>query len=92
MEFEPEYYAEHPRADADVPVPKSWAMVHRDHCLDQIRQSLMCFGDLSPAPFAAWEGFHLSIAEGRTHTCRKWEGISDWVKIRDQRSSAVPGD
>ncbi|KAL6706994.1 hypothetical protein ACN47E_004944 [Coniothyrium glycines] len=92
MELEPEYYAKHPRPDADVPVPKSWDMVHRDHCLDQIRQSLMCFGDLSPAPFAAWDGFHLSIAEGRTHTCRKWEGISDWVRVRDQYSPSVPGD
>jgi hypothetical protein len=39
-----------------------------DHCLDQIRQSIQCNGDLSPVPLYWWDG---------------WESIREWVDRRN---------
>lgn len=61
---------------------EDWDRIHIDHCLDQIRQAVMCFGDLSPVPLYSWEGAPLGIGQGSVHTCRKWEPIREWVDAR----------
>ncbi|KAI9744826.1 MAG: hypothetical protein M1818_001751 [Claussenomyces sp. TS43310] len=62
-------------------------MEHVDHCLDSIRQSLMCSGDVTPLPWK-WrkndtDGTDLLVPEAHvTHTCRDFDAIVQWAKDR----------
>jgi hypothetical protein len=56
---------------------------HISHCIDLIRQSLMCHSDVTPLVFQ-W-----SEAEQKHepmpniyHTCRNFEAIQEWAKER----------
>ncbi|KAH8694221.1 hypothetical protein BGW36DRAFT_301024, partial [Talaromyces proteolyticus] len=54
---------------------------HYDHCLDSIRQSIMCHGDIATVywqwmPIRRQPLPRLEI----THTCRDFEAIRDWAK------------
>ncbi|KAE8356752.1 hypothetical protein BDV28DRAFT_163765 [Aspergillus coremiiformis] len=57
---------------------------HWDHCIDSIRQTLMCHADVSPIPFhinvPARKGIFPRLAT--THTCRNFTKIQDWAKER----------
>lgn len=59
-----------------------WDRIHIDHCLDQLRQTITCFGDLSPVPLYSWDGAPAGIGRGTEHTCRKLEPIQKWVDGR----------
>jgi hypothetical protein len=84
-----DYYEQHPTHidDPMTRIPPSWPKVHLEHCLDHIRQSIQCFGDLSPGPFFEWRGLDLTIATGQLHTCRDLEQISKW---QDERNENMP--
>ena len=47
QEFNPERYHNSPHAHAHANVDPT---LHRDHCIEAIRQSLMCDADLAPIP------------------------------------------
>jgi hypothetical protein len=56
-------------------------MKHLDHCIESIRQSLMCSGDITPLPFQWWSRYgELSPVAAVTHTCRDFEALRDWAK------------
>jgi hypothetical protein len=56
-------------------------MKHLDHCIDSIRQSLMCSADITPLPYVWWRKFgQLMPTSAVTHTCRDFEAIRDWAK------------
>ncbi|KAF9740465.1 hypothetical protein PMIN06_012999 [Paraphaeosphaeria minitans] len=57
------------------------AMKHLDHCVDSIRQSLMCSADVTPLPYVWWRKYNqLMPTTAVTHTCRDFEAIRDWAK------------
>lgn len=56
-----------------------------DHCIDYIRQALMCHGDVTPIPLY-WKEYDESGAPTRyetnwevTHTCRNWDVLYKWA-------------
>ncbi|KXT09250.1 hypothetical protein AC579_6778 [Pseudocercospora musae] len=54
--------------------------MHLDHCIEQIRQSLMCSLDLTPIPrpwIPAGEIYHADL--DRWHTCRSWDAVRDQI-------------
>lgn len=57
-------------------------MKHIDHCIDHIRQSLQCFGDVSPT------GFFFDPLKGNnprtegTHMCKDFGQIKQWAVER----------
>ena len=56
-------------------------MEHLSHCLDALRQSLMCSADVTPLPWA-WDaaaGEAKEVAEVQ-HTCRDFDAIRAWAK------------
>ncbi|CZR52525.1 uncharacterized protein PAC_02402 [Phialocephala subalpina] len=56
---------------------------HRDHCLDHIRQELMCHADLTPIPVIWYEGHGRSFVQSDVvHTCRNWGVVREYVKER----------
>ncbi|KAI5463886.1 hypothetical protein BGZ63DRAFT_442626 [Mariannaea sp. PMI_226] len=66
--------------------------VHIEHCLDYIRQSIMCCGDLTPVP-VRWHNAskHSRVYSdtGLTHTCRAFAPIRELVTGRHNGSKAV---
>lgn len=64
--------------------------LHRDHCVDAIRQSLMCHADLTPIPSRWFEGLGQSyIDTNRPHVCRNWNSIRAWATERFNGTTAV---
>jgi hypothetical protein len=54
---------------------------HSDHCIDSIRQSLMCSADVTPIVWAWDEKSHRSSHRTDTlHSCRNFEKIQEWAK------------
>ncbi|QLI69052.1 Oxidase ustYa [Metarhizium brunneum] len=54
---------------------------HLEHCIDALRQSLMCSADVTPIPWKWWEEDHEAKAVAEiAHTCRNFEDIRVWAK------------
>ncbi|CEJ81371.1 hypothetical protein VHEMI01501 [[Torrubiella] hemipterigena] len=62
-------------------------ITHLDHCIDVIRQSLMCNADVTPLTFTrdSRDGVAREVAEV-IHQCRDFDAIRDWAATR-----AMPG-
>jgi len=59
------------------------ASEHVIHCVDWIRQSIMCNADTSVIVWQWDDRFNSSIVKGNVaHTCRNFEKIQDWAKQR----------
>ncbi|KAF3009299.1 hypothetical protein E8E15_000434 [Penicillium rubens] len=74
-----DYYAD------SMDLPPEYRRIHIDHCVDHLRQALLCHGDLTPVtmkpvatntslPYSVT--FYLGQTE-REHTCRSAEAIRD---------------
>ncbi|KAK1995763.1 hypothetical protein LX36DRAFT_561358, partial [Colletotrichum falcatum] len=52
---------------------------HADHCIDYIRQAIMCQGDLTPIYFEWRDDRKAYRAEqSNIHQCRSWDAIFEW--------------
>ena len=86
-----EYYAE------SMTLPPEYRRMHVDHCVDHLRQAILCHGDLTPVtmtPVMANTSlpypvtFYLGQTE-REHTCRNHEAILQWVKERGLKTGRI---
>lgn len=62
--------------------------VHLNHCVDQIRQALMCHSDLTPVPMKELEG-EAELGNSQEHTCRDFDAIWQWVGERSKKQKAL---
>ncbi|KAK3688793.1 hypothetical protein B0T22DRAFT_460242 [Podospora appendiculata] len=55
---------------------------HWDHCVDSIRETLMCHADVAPIPFRVNFPANKAIVPrlATTHTCRNFTKIQQWAK------------
>ena len=53
-----------------------------DHCIDSIRETLMCHADVSPMPFRVNVPQNEVIVPrlATTHTCRNFTKVQEWAK------------
>ncbi|KAJ5465847.1 hypothetical protein N7530_009634 [Penicillium desertorum] len=60
-----------------------WTPTHVDHCIDSIRQNLICNADLSLMTFH-WVDDDMAPKPSfrRTHECVNWEKIQEWASKR----------
>lgn len=68
----------------------------QDHCIDSIRQSLMCSADVATMAFSWLPSKILEPNMEVTHTCRNFSKIRDWavsrwVKIPNRRKRVQNG-
>ncbi|KAJ5766228.1 uncharacterized protein N7511_003844 [Penicillium nucicola] len=93
MKLDSDYYSQHmghhQKLDEFISqsphFPDDWSRIHMDHCLDQLRQSIQCQGDLSPVPLYFFGGERVGLGVGQAHTCRKWEPMREWMDVRKER-------
>ncbi|KAJ3473329.1 hypothetical protein NLG97_g10370 [Lecanicillium saksenae] len=56
------------------------ATVHPNHCIEQIRQYIMCLGDMTPIPTVFFPSRNASHVESDlVHTCRNFQLLQDWL-------------
>jgi hypothetical protein len=55
---------------------------HLAHCLETLRQSVMCYSDITPYAFRWIDGNPMPHREWdrSPHVCRNFEKIHDWAK------------
>lgn len=64
-----------------TPEAELMGIEHIDHCIDTIRQSLMCASDVTPLPFVWSKDDQRTLEVARVlHTCRDFEAIKEWGK------------
>jgi hypothetical protein len=62
-----------------VPEHDLMGIEHIDHCIDTIRQSLMCASDITPLQFVWIEAEQRTMEVARVlHTCRDFEQVREW--------------
>ncbi|KFY84219.1 hypothetical protein V498_07859, partial [Pseudogymnoascus sp. VKM F-4517 (FW-2822)] len=87
QKLDPDYYQHH----MDW-LPVEYRRMHMDHCVDQIRQAILCAGDLTPVtlqPILTGESRILILGQAeRLHTCRNGMAIRDWFEERGDRLGA----
>ncbi|KAH8680834.1 hypothetical protein BX600DRAFT_504586 [Xylariales sp. PMI_506] len=82
--FYPEHYEDIRNTSA------STLEMHRSHCLEQLRQYVMCHGDLTPVPSKYFEVHHKAyVMSDVKHTCRDFGKIQSWLMDRHHGESMV---
>ncbi|KAL6903859.1 hypothetical protein GGI43DRAFT_381569 [Trichoderma evansii] len=72
----PDYYT--------VRDPEPIYSTHLNHCLDYLRQSIMCNIDLTPLPIYWDERQNRPMADMEVeHTCRDFQAVKNWVTQRN---------
>ncbi|KUJ19169.1 uncharacterized protein LY89DRAFT_564048, partial [Mollisia scopiformis] len=75
-----EYYIEHDKHK----LAPGLQQIHVDHCLEQLRQSIQCAGDLSPVPLRPYgEAPHVNlVGTTQVYTCRNWNAFRQFYTER----------
>ena len=61
-------------------------MRHIDHCIDSLRQAIMCQSDVSTLHFDWSARNHENLVVAKTtHTCRKFDSIRRWTMDKNIR-------
>ena len=51
-----------------------------DHCIDHLRQMVMCYADSTPIPTRYFPGINQNFIDSdRQHTCRDFSKIREWT-------------
>jgi hypothetical protein len=66
-------------------------LISPDHCLEQVRQYIMCAGDLTPIPTRYYPALGRNYVDSDypPHTCRSWDRLRGWVSDRINGSLAI---
>ena len=70
---------------------QDWWIFVIEHCLEQLRQTIQCAGDLTPVPIRPYgEGKESSyIGTSQVHTCRNWDTFRKWYTKRGDEYGTV---
>lgn len=65
-------------------------MTHVDHCIDTLRQSIMCQGDLTPILIVWSESKHRLMPDFESrHLCRDFPLLKKWAEARDANTAGL---
>ncbi|KAM0797310.1 hypothetical protein BDR22DRAFT_461182 [Usnea florida] len=56
--------------------------LHNEHCLDFLRQSAICHGDVGLITFGWIPTNRIPVANATTHQCVNWNKLDQWTKDR----------
>jgi hypothetical protein len=54
-------------------------VTHADHCLNYLRQTILCAADMTLEPELVLGSGHVGQGVGVTHVCRDWTKAYDFV-------------
>ena len=65
---------------------------HNEHCIDMLRQSIMCHADIAPVTMRWGHTQPVPLANfSSPHQCANWADINDWAKTRSIENLTEPG-
>ena len=65
---------------------------HNEHCIDMLRQSVMCRGDTTPLTMRWGQTQRVPLANfSSPHECVIWSGINEWARERSVKDILKPG-
>lgn len=65
---------------------------HNEHCIDMLRQSVMCHGDTTPLTMRWGKMQKIPLANfSSPHECVSWAGINQWARERSVSRISEPG-
>ncbi|GAB1316862.1 hypothetical protein MFIFM68171_07072 [Madurella fahalii] len=68
-------------------VPFHYRRIHVDHCVDYLRNRLMCLSDMGIIPYFWYENEGDLVGDmSRTFTCRNYESVRQFVKANAQKA------
>lgn len=68
-------------------------MACSDHCIDYLRQVVMCHGDIAPITMEFSEELDNFFAHHSDwHRCRNFEAIFDWAEERNNTGLPIDGN
>ena len=60
---------------------KGFKLIRPVHCLEGIRQGILCRGDISPVTFRFKPDWRIPVANFTSpHECKDWNTLFDWAK------------
>ncbi|CAG8955465.1 hypothetical protein HYFRA_00010332 [Hymenoscyphus fraxineus] len=66
--------------------------MHNGHCIDILRQSIMCHADISPVTMRWGSAQPIPLGNfSSPHECTNWDGIESWAKKRQIPRLMEPG-
>jgi len=70
-----------------APDDEHMGIEHMSHCLDALRQSLMCSVDITPIPWI-WdaEAKEAKAVAEIEHTCRNFDKVREWAQENQAKS------
>ncbi|KAI0440082.1 hypothetical protein F4803DRAFT_553460 [Xylaria telfairii] len=73
--------------------PDSQKLEHIDHCIDTLREVVMCHGDVSVLTYRWRDGYQWPWANfAIDRECRDWNRITEWVKSPERIVKTLRGD
>ncbi|CZR68656.1 uncharacterized protein PAC_18555 [Phialocephala subalpina] len=87
--FRRAYYPEiyYPKTAPKMP---DYALPHRDHYIEHVRQYIMCHGDMTPTPTRYFKAIDRNYVLSDTkHTCRNFRKLHAWMLDRFNGASSV---
>jgi len=72
--------------------PGGYDKEHVYHCIDILRQTVQCYGDITPIPIRWFDGIDRGFIDSdQVHTCRDFRKVREWVTERFNRTPAKLG-
>jgi len=56
--------------------------LHNEHCIDFLRMSVMCHGDVGLITYEWHQDSRIPVANATSHQCINWEKLDKWTKDR----------
>ena len=89
-------YSHSPIPISSIPLAQNHSFkIQSDHCIDSLRQMIMCNADITPLPTRWYPNVTLGdhtlhyVDSDRPHTCRSWDAVREWVTDRHAGPNAV---
>ena len=64
-------------------LPQDIKLGHAEHCLDALRQDVMCRADDTPMPVGSVPH---SLGDGQVMKCRNWDKLIEWTQAPEQNA------
>ncbi|KAJ4398918.1 hypothetical protein N0V85_006163 [Neurospora sp. IMI 360204] len=59
--------------------------IHLEHCIDNLRQAIMCCSDISTIPWIYMERVHANFPSAKTtHICQDFDKLTEWMLHPDR--------
>jgi len=80
-------------ATTEIPSSNNFHVIHTAHCIDALRQKLMCEADVNVMPWRRpVDGKRLSLAFDRVEQCHDFREVANFARLNQYKGIALVED